>query len=256
MHTPRHKTFRQRKRIVLFACLVAIAGSSTAGAPSTWSNSLGMAFRPIPGGGGLLSVWETRVQDFTAFVDATGHEANERFFYYRDMSWRMDTNDWRSPGFAQTPDHPVAGASWADAMAFCDWLTLTERARGVISDVQRYRLPTEAEWSAAAAGTPNPYSLTNAANFHPVLNSDPFDITAPVGSFPPNPHGFYDMAGNVWEYCLDYATASQPFRVIRGGSWQNWHERYVGVHARGQCGEQVRITLYGFRIALVDDSPP
>jgi len=255
MHVPRHKTFRQRKGFILVVCFMAMACTATAEAQTIWSNSLGMAFRPIPGRGELLSIWETRVRDFTAFTEATGHSASDRFFYYRDRAWRMDTNDWRSPGFPQTVAHPVVGVSWADAMAFCDWLTLTERARGIISDRQRYRLPTEAEWSAAAAGTPNPLTLTNAANYHPVLNSDPFEVTAPVGSFPPNPHGFYDMAGNVWEYCLDYANESQPFRVIRGGSWQNWHERYVGVQARGQCGDQVRITLYGFRIALVDDAP-
>lgn len=248
-----NKTFYAR-RIRLFAVFVALAlSASLASAATTWSNSLGMAFRPIPGSTSLLSIWETRVRDFAAFADATGHDASERFFFYRDRAWRMDTNDWRNPGFVQTPDHPVVGVSWRDAQAFCDWLTLTERARGVISDRQTYRLPSEAEWAAAAAGTPNPYSLTNAANHHPVLNSDPFEVTAPVGSFPPNPHGFHDLSGNVWEYCLDLANPSQPFRVIRGGSWQNWHERYVGVHARGQCGDQVRITLYGFRVLLATD---
>lgn len=219
----------------------------------TWENSLGMAFREVPGMPAKMSVWETRVRDFTAFADATQYDASDRFFYYRGTSWHMDTNSWRTPGFAQTADHPVVGVSWRDAVAFCEWLTMTERAKGIISDRQAYRLPTEREWSAAAEGTPNPMTLLNMANFHPNLQNDAFEITAPVGSFPANPHGFHDMAGNVWEYCLDQSNARQPYRIIRGGSWQNWHARYVGAHARGQCNMDIRITLYGFRVVLADD---
>ncbi len=216
-------------------------------------NSLGMKFLPVPGTSISMNIWETRVSDFSRFVDDTGHDATTRFYYYQDTSWRQDTNYWRYPGHEQGPDYPVTGISWRDAQAFCRWLTQQERQKGLISSGQHYRLPTEAEWDAAASGTPNPAELINAANYHPNLNGDPYEFTSPVGSFPPNPNGFYDMAGNVWEYCLDASGLREDFRVIRGGCWQNWHSRYVGVHARGQCSIDVRITLYGFRIVLDDN---
>jgi formylglycine-generating enzyme required for sulfatase activity len=218
-----------------------------------WTNSLGMKFRNIPDSHSRMSVWETRVSDFASFVDAKGYDATQRFFYYAGTSWHMGTNYWRYPGFEQTGNHPVVGVSWNDAVAFCEWLTMTERGKGSISDHEAYRLPTEREWSIAAQGTINPMTMMDPANVHYVLNIDPFPFTSPVGSFSENPRGFYDMAGNAWEYCLDLYKERQPYRVIRGGSWQNWHARYVGVQARGQSGTDVRITLYGFRVVLADD---
>ncbi len=244
---------------VFFFCLILASltglGQEAVSLSSTiaWENSLGMKFQSIPGSHSRMAVSETRVRDFSAFVEATGHKATERFFYYIGTSWRMDTNDWRTPGFHQTGEHPVAGVNWRDAATFCEWLTRIERSKGVISDHEAYRLPTEAEWDTAALGTLNPSGVMNTANVHPVLNLDPFPFTSPVGSFPANPNGFHDMAGNVWEFCLDQISERQPYRVIRGGCWQNWHDRYVGVQARGQCGIDVRITLYGFRIVLADD---
>ena len=222
-------------------------------APSgeVWENSLGMKFRSVPGFDVRMSIWETRVRDFERFVNATGHDATNRFFYYAETSWYVDDHFWLKPGFDQTPEHPVVGVSWRDAIAFCQWLTSTERSSGKIPGNMIYRLPTDMEWSAAAEGTPNPFSLTNVANYHPNLNSDTYQVTSPVGTFPANPHGFFDMAGNIWEFCRDQAREHLPYRVIRGGCWQNWHERYVGVQARGQCSMDVRITLYGFRVVLV-----
>ena len=61
---------------------------------------------------------------------------------------------WRYPGFEQTDEHPVLNVSWNDAVAFCGWLSRTEK---VI-----YRLPTEAEWEyACRAGTTSIYTSGN-----------------------------------------------------------------------------------------------
>jgi len=132
---------------------------------------------------------------------------------------------WRSPGFAQTDDHPVVGVSHDDAKAFCKWLSEKE---GVA-----YRLPTEAEWEfACRAGSDTWYSWgddfagvihkqANAGNVelekaYPKrvsrqwlinIERDPGDghiFTAPVGSFPANAWGLRDMHGNVWEWCEDH----------------------------------------------------
>jgi hypothetical protein len=108
-----------------------------------WENSLGMKFVPVPGTIVLFSIWETRVQDFEAFVKATSHNAGE--------GWRAPGETGQSfvAGFSQTPLHPVANVTWDDAEAFCRWLTEKERAAGNLSAGQEFRLPTDAEWSRA-----------------------------------------------------------------------------------------------------------
>ena len=69
------------------------------------------------------------------------------------MTWKLDPNaSWKSPGFSQGPDHPAVGVSWQEAVAFCKWLTAKERSEGRLLPSQSYRLPTEADWNAAAAG--------------------------------------------------------------------------------------------------------
>ncbi len=102
--------------------------------------------------------------------------------------------------------HPVVQVSWDDAVAYARWAGK--------------RLPTEAEWEFAARGglEGRPYVWGDEvpsdsrprANIwqgeFPHLNTenDGFTRTSPVGSFPPNGFGLYDMAGNVWEWCADW----------------------------------------------------
>lgn len=169
-----------------------------------WENSLEMKFVPVSGTKVLFSIWDTRLQDYEAFVKATGRE-------------------WRRPDFKQDPTHPAVRVSWIDAQAFCEWLTEKERTAGKIGSRQNYRLPTDEEWSTAA-GLPTPtgkgirsmfrdmehYSWgTNwpptkgAGNYDPGLNVDKYDNTSPVGSFSANIFGLYDMGGNVWQWCED-----------------------------------------------------
>ena len=119
--------------------------------------------------------------------------------------------DWRHPegpgsSIEGRDDHPVVHVSWDDAVAYARWAGK--------------RLPTEAEWEFAARGglEGKPYAWgddrpTDTRVFaniwqgeFPSTNTaaDGFDRTAPVGSFPPNGYGLYDMAGNVWEWCADW----------------------------------------------------
>lgn len=229
-----------------------VPASESKPAAQVWRNSLGMEFLPIPETNVLMSVWVTRVKDFAQFADDTGYDASENFYYYDKRSWRRDERYWRDPGFPQTDEHPVVGISWRDAAIFCAWLTDREHASGMLSKQKVYRLPTDNEWTLASETDPPDFSYDRFANYHPNLEIDSFEITSPVGFFPANRHGFFDMAGNVWEYCLDLKPYSDDLRVIRGGSWQNWHPRFVGSQARGFGGMDVRITIYGFRVVVAD----
>lgn len=141
-------------------------------------------------------------------------------------------------------DHPVVYVSSDDAIRFAKWLSAKER--------REYRLPTEAEWEFAARGMEGwafPWGdrLDNneRANFadanKPFAWADArfncgFPHTSPVGSFPKGASacGIEDMAGNVWEWCLDFFEAYKgkdrvnprgptqgTKRICRGGSWKS-----------------------------------
>jgi formylglycine-generating enzyme required for sulfatase activity len=204
--------------------------------------------------------------------------------------WRWTPGaNWRHPeGPASSIEgkerHPVVQVSFEDAQAFATWA--------------HKRLPTEAEWERAARanleGTIFPWNSAFEqspptgfrANLwqgdFPLHNDasdrwgdagpggDGFITTAPVGSFPPNPFGLYDMAGNVWEWCQDkyepYAersytdTEPEPLhnlnpatadRVMRGGSYLCSEQYCTGyrVSARMKTSPDTALMHLGFGCA-------
>ncbi|MDR0559525.1 MAG: formylglycine-generating enzyme family protein, partial [Prevotellaceae bacterium] len=121
-------------------------------------------------------------------------------------------------GFAGCSDCPVENISWDDVKNFIGKLN-SKTGRN-------YRLPTEKEWEYAAQGGANPkniyeYAGGNSCGKVAWHSNNSNKRTHPVGSKKPNPLGIYDMSGNVLEWCENHFDDNSPFRVIRGGSWNN-----------------------------------
>ena len=136
---------------------------------------------------------------------------------------------------------PVDNVGWEDACEFCRRLTARERAAGRLPEGCAYQLPTEAQWEyAASAGRPagapaelleQAWCATNSGAVDPATGVWRMS-THPVGEKRPNAWGFYDLPGNVAEWCADWSDAypagdvTNPrgpdrgtYRVLRGGCW-------------------------------------
>ena len=174
----------------------------------------------------------------------------------------------RAPGAGDR--HPVVYVSSLEAIKFCQSLATRER--------RKYRLPTEAEWEYAARGTDGrkyPWGnhdgrgdLANFADRNTVFAwsdreiDDGYPESSPVGAFPfgASPFGIEDMAGNIWEWCLDYleayrgtpkvnprGPANGAKRVYRGGSWKSrFHS--LRATARGSNMPNYSCNDLGFRV--------
>jgi formylglycine-generating enzyme required for sulfatase activity len=165
---------------------------------------------------------------------------------------------------------PVEQVSWLDAVEFCEKLSQKTN--------RTYRLPSEAEWEyACRAGSKTPYAFGETINPAVVNYNGNFPYggaaegeyrakTTPVGSFPPNLFGLYDMHGNLWEWCLDeyinnYNGAptdgsargninsrdKNTNTVLRGGSWVNDAQNCRSAF-RFYSAASDRSDLIGFRV--------
>jgi len=228
--------------------------------PKAFTNTLGMKFVPVPGTEVQFCIWETRVKDYAAYAAANAE---------------VDAS-WKSPGFTQADTHPVVNVNWNDAQAFCEWLTKKELAEGKIKAGQKYRLPTDAEWSVAVGlgkekgntpaekqrGIKDVYpwgkewpAPVGAGNYYKSLKVDKFDYTAPVGSFAPNKNGLHDIGGNAWEWCEDKYSPTSTNRVLRGASWYGLRDPGLLLSSfRLNLAPDLRLYGLGFRCVLVGGS--
>ena len=182
-------------------------------------------------------------------------------------------------------EYPVVGVTWEQANAFCAWRTeyLLKGLGPAARYVQRYRLPTEAEWEYAARGKDqNEFPWDNEdvasgrgcffANFKPDNGNYTKDgnlITSRVGIYSSNTNGLFDMAGNVAEWTstiyteagveamndinpqLKYnAAIEDPYRLkkksVRGGSWKD-PESYIRSAWRSSEYQNQPRSYIGFR---------
>jgi eukaryotic-like serine/threonine-protein kinase len=138
-------------------------------------------------------------------------------------------------------NRPVENVSWNNAVEFCQKIS---QKTGKI-----YRLPSEAEWEyACRAGTTTPFYFGETITTDLVNYNDDYtyasaskgkyrEETTPVGVFPPNAFGLYDMHGNVREWCQDsryinydgapsdssaWIDNDNDYRLLRGGSWDDY----------------------------------
>ena len=229
--------------------------------------------RPLTGPWDFLNTYIVNIYpDTTCWVNDFPNADNE--VYMR--------NYFSNPAYN---DYPVVGVTWEQANAFCAWRTeyLLKGLGPAARYVQRYRLPTEAEWEYAARGkegTEFPWENEDVAsgkgcfyaNFKPDDGNYTKDgnlITSKVGIYSSNTNGLYDMAGNVAEWTstiyteagvdamndvnpqLRYNAAKEdPYRLkkksVRGGSWKD-PESYIRSAWRSSEFQNQPRSYIGFR---------
>jgi len=207
---------------------------------------------------GFAWIWHSgKSIDLPSFQLARHQVTNAEYqMFIRDAGYSAPSHLER-PEF-NADRQPVIGISWHDAVAYCEWLA---QRTG-----RPFRLPTDAEWEYAAHGD-QPGAIFPWGNA-----LDPqfacFGGQAaprPVGSFPANQFGLYDMIGNAWEWCSDRfedvsdgvkainkPTGKDPAqnRVVRGGSYMTTHYLNLWVPYRHEDPPDLRHESIGFRLAL------
>jgi serine/threonine-protein kinase len=246
------------------------------------TNSIGMTLVLVPAGEFVMGSREgedgepderpARKAHLDAYYVGKYEVTNTQFEVFRPAHLA------KSRVYSPTDEMPAVCVSWADAAAFCEWLSAKEG--------EEYRLPTEAEWEKAARGTDaRTYPWGEAApdaegvfraNFAPgadraTWSDDGYEFAASVGSFAgsASPCGALDMAGNVWEWCLDWyapgnanRTARSPEgptgggkRVLRGGSFTTGAAALRAANRAAHVPEFHDASV-GFRCVMIPERRP
>jgi len=235
--------------------------------PKEFTNSLGMKFVWIPPGSFMMG---SPVEEKGRIDDEVLHKVTLSNGFYMGV-YLVTQEQWQAvmgenpSTYKGDKNLPVEKVSWDDCQEFI------KRLRD--KDKEQYRLPTEAEWEySCRAGTTTPFYFgetisTEQANYNgdfPYWNGKKGENrkkTTPVGRFPANAFGLYDMHGNVGQWCQDWCgeylkdevvdpqgPADGERRVWRGGTFML---RAMGVRSAHRLGNlpTLRSTNLGFRVA-------
>ena len=242
-----------------------VAAAREHGVDVAFENELGMRFVLIPSPEGAtgapfyLQTTEVTNAQFRRFKPS--HDSGS--YWSKHPAAREHTAD--------DDEQPADRVLWRDATAFAAWVSARDGQHA-------YRLPTEREWERGCrAGTTtafwwgdnpadgwryeNAYDRATHALFQ-YSDKEPWPddghrVAAPVGSYPPNPLGLHDMAGNVREWCEDFyypnherrpRGSAAAERVMRGEAWFVTPER-LRPGARGSFGPETPCDGVGFRLA-------
>ncbi len=183
---------------------------------------------------------------FQVFIDAGGYQEDR---WWQGLHQRIEAP--MTPSWTE-PNAPRETVSWFEAVAFCRWLS-AQLGYGV-------SLPTEQQWERAARGTKGmeyPWGNTFQQNF--ANGNAEIGRTSAVSLYPQgaSPDGVLDMAGNVWEWCLneysepDHCQLSgDESRVLRGGSWY-YNPAYLRASHRGNSHPDYRYNFIGLRVVCL-----
>ena len=214
-------------------------------------------------------------------------------YMYSQINWNGSSFSVRTKSGRDMSNDPMVQVSWYGAVAYCNWRSQQEGKPQCYDlttwacnfNKKGYHLPTEAQWEYAARGGISgmrfpwgdtithsqanyesnsyySYDISPTRGYHPTWNDGVYPYTSPVGSFPANGYGLYDMAGNVWEWCNDWygSYTSSPktnptgpttgsYRVLRGGVWDYYaflcRVAYRNYYTPSSCGNGC-----GFRLSL------
>jgi formylglycine-generating enzyme required for sulfatase activity len=194
---------------------------------------------PVPGTAVVMSKTELTVGEWKLYLKAEGLPG-----------WQQPVKDWK-----QDDEHPVVMINWNKAKQFCEWLSAKTG--------KEWRLPTDAEWDAAAGTSMYPWGdyfppkwedgnyavLEDGKDDPQKVGVDGIKGTAPVGSFKPNVLGFYDLGGNVDEWAGNVRSgAKSDVRNRRGSSWLIGGGTALKVPSRISIGSSYADSTVGFRL--------
>ncbi|AGA91585.1 hypothetical protein Thimo_2887 [Thioflavicoccus mobilis 8321] len=270
------------QRRALIGARLDLLGDPRPGIGCTPGGTPDIAWYPVPGGEVTIEVerlirggtkpkvkaiapfhiarYPVTVTQYRAFLQAEDG--------WRDPQWWANDLDRDPEGdsydLGRYDNHPALYVSWFDAMAYCRWLS---NRLGLL-----IRLPDEWEWQQAATGGDAAQIFPWGAEWNPKTEpcrANTFEarlggVTA-VGMYPAgaSPGGVVDMAGTVWEWCLNkhdspLATESRPDnfdrRVVRGGSWYVV-QSYARSAARYRSNPSSRDSGLGFRVLCASPIP-
>lgn len=242
-----------------------------------WKNSLGVPMVPV-GDGLMVSVWEVRKKDFELFTNSTGYRTpkNPGFVQGPDHPV-VGVNREDAEKFC---DWLTTKARGEDRIGLNHRYRLpTDAEWSLLFDVEEN--PDWSPWKRYFmnrniskfdkmylwdGGFPPPENVGNladeAAAKAPGMNQkntiigydDRYENTAPVGKFPPNKLGIYDLCGNAYEWMAEDYREEGNTGVVRGGSWATHARHFLLVRWRLEVSLGLRDNQYGFRVVLVDES--